>query len=155
MEKKNKPVKVKKTTGEKKYLIEGTNQFIQTVKSPALLLEFVSESLWWMDLLNKEEKTFADSFNSILVIQNIIGPWFAGGPDVVEKIADGLKEIESRSGSQGFNNYISNLIQGLGISSKNGIYSDIDRYLATISAMIRLGLSIREYEDSLDKRNAA
>ncbi len=151
MKKTNTKDQVRKITTENKHLIEGAKLLIREVKTPAALLEFMLEGLWWIEQFDNKYKLETDNFNSRLIIENIVQPWFAGGDDIVVEIAKGLRQIQGSIGSGYYEEYLSKLVQAFGVSLKEGIYLDTEKYLLTLNALIELSFSIRDYEDDRNK----
>jgi hypothetical protein len=129
-----------------KYLIEGANLLITEIKKPSVLLDFMFESFWWLDQLDKEYNIESDHFLERQFYQLVLQPWFAGGKDVACNIAAGLEAVRDAVGSEGYEKYLSRLIQGFGINCKEGIYTDSDQYLNVISTLLKLSFFIQQYE---------
>ena len=138
---------------QSKHLTEGATLLMETIKTPAKLLNFLVESLWWMDEFRIENKEVPESFEPRIIIEHIVQPWFAGGENVKEKIAEGIHNVRDCIGAEGYREYISKMVQAFGLNIKTGIYNNVDKFLQPMSTMIKLSLMIDAYELELFKKN--
>lgn len=144
MKKTNKQV-LANTIGSKQYSIKGANLLITEIKTPAPLLHFLNESLWWVQQFDEDRKTQPDNFDLRMIIENIVQPWVSGGNDV-HKIAKGLEELVGAIGYEGYENFLSKTIQAFGLNIKEGLYVDIDSYLRIIGTLMKLCSFMSDYE---------
>lgn len=138
------------TPGLNKNLIEAAEFLITEIKTPAALLDFIFESFYWMEEFEKELSRKPNTFSARLFFKEVLQPWFAGGKDVVEKTAMGLREVLDMIGDEGYDEFLSELIQAFGIDQKQGVNVDEpDKYLKIIGTMLKLSPFIQSYEYDL------
>src|SRR5690242_2547925 len=85
-----------------KNLIEAAELLITEIKTPAALLDFMFESFYWMEEFEKELSRKPNTFSARFFFKEVLQPWFAGGKDVVEKTAMGLREVLDMIGDEGY-----------------------------------------------------
>lgn len=142
------------TTELNKNLIEGAELLITEIKTPAALLDFMFESSYWMEEFEKELRRKPCTFSARNFFKVVLQPWFAGGKNVIEKIAMGLHELTDAIGSEGYDKFLSELIQAFGITKKQGFYvDDSDKYLNIIGTMLKLSPFIQSYEYDLREQS--
>ena len=142
-----------KTPGVNKNLAEGAELLVREINAPADLLEFMFEGLYWLEEFEKELRRKPCTFSARKFFKEVLQPWVAGGKDVVEKIAMGLHELTDAIGSEGYDKFLSELIQAFGITQKQGFYvDDSDKYLNIIGTMLKLSPFIQSYEYDLSEQ---
>ena len=126
----------------KRHLIEAAGVLMKVVKTPANLLEFMSESLQWFEYIEGKDLYY----DTRMIIDCIIQPWFADTINPINKIADGIQQIADETGYREYAIFFSRLVQSFAIDLKNGIPGDFDKHLLTIKAFNQVGQYIWEYE---------
>lgn len=84
------------------HLLQASKIITDFFKTPANLLEFLSQTIWRIDNYRINEEVYSRDVNSYLenlLIDRIVQPWLKNEADVQVKIAEGLKAINEYYGS--------------------------------------------------------
>lgn len=134
-----------------RHLIEGASLLMKGFKTPSLFLEFLNESLFWVEHFNRDRKVNESVFFIKRMIEETIQPWIKNGPDVTHEITKGLREIHRDSGHEGYLKEVSILLQGFAISCGDSPYFDSNKYLLSFDILYRISFCLNSYEWDLDK----
>jgi hypothetical protein len=106
--------KERKVLAARHHLLDAANQLVEKMGTPTEFLLFCTEAINWMTYYMREMKKFEmkddHHYTAIVIIENIIPAWYAGGPDVLERIADGIQEVHQYCGDEGFKDMINSII---------------------------------------------
>ena len=94
--KKNKLNQPKSSSEVSKHLINGVTAIMITMETPTNFLNFLSEGIMWIDSYRRVAKRYEkneDSYLLVVIIQEVVIPWFAGGNDCSTIMAKGLKTV--------------------------------------------------------------
>jgi len=100
------------------FFLRAAERLVEKMKSPAAFLLFLTDALNWLHMYTvKQQKYSRDEDNHytlIVMVENIIVPWFAGGPDVISNIAKGIGEVYQFCGDDGMRGVNNDVIVGFG-----------------------------------------
>lgn len=144
-----KTTKTQKNESMQKPLIEGANILMKEFKTPDSFLEFLNESLFWVEHFNRATKANESAFFIKLMIENIIQPWIKNGSNAMHEIAKGLGEIYSGFGDEGYLEEVSILLRGFAISCKDSPYFDTKKYLLSFNILYEISFCLRAYGDKI------
>jgi len=129
------------------HFLEGANILVKEFKTPAKFLDFLTEALSWVQEEGVASNIVSDkTFFIRVVVKEVLQQWMIPG-DVNKNVASGLKEVFSAVGDDGYNDDVALIIQGFGLSMKNGIYPEgaTDDYLLAINTMLKIGRCLSNY----------
>jgi len=144
----------KKTTpiqtneNSERHLIDGAKVLMAAFKTPANLLDFLTHSLYWMDLYNDKNKGDKISSSFIkLCISELVLPWLKNEDEARKAIISGLKELQDFFGFEECQKNLSSLMLGLTIELEEPEDSDfIKKYFLMFATMYEIAGFISEYE---------
>lgn len=142
---------IQKDQSPKKNLIKGATSILKGFETPVILLEFLTQSLYWMDLYNKKNKgNTMDSYFLKTIIGEIAIPWLKNDANAQKLIARGLEDLHDIYGCEEYHKYLSAITQGFTIYLEDQICYDLKRkYFLMLATMFEVGDCIACYEMEL------
>jgi hypothetical protein len=143
-----------KKTNNLQHLRAGAEQLIAKMKSPSAFLCFLTDTLNWLrqyDVQKRKNKVGDDQhFTAIVLIEEVVIPWFAGGPDIVENVASGIEKVHQYCGAEGFRELTNAIEVSRGFYSEGSDWTSAGQreYNNNMSAMIDILCAMEEYEAS-------
>lgn len=144
--------KERKVLAARHHLLSAANRLVANMGTPTAFLLFCTDAINWMTNYMIEMKKFDREddhhYTAIVMIENIIPAWFAGGPDVVERIADGIKGVYQYCGNEGVRLMINSIIVGHGKYSEGIDWTSgwIMEHSAHMGALGEFLASLEQYD---------
>lgn len=132
-------------------LIEGAKILMKGFETSGLFLEFLSEALFWVEHFNNDRKANESAFFLKRMIEEVVQPWIKNGSNVRNEIAEGLQQICTDSGYEGYLEEVSILLQGFAISCKESPYFETKKYLLAFDVLYEVSFCLRAYEYEINK----
>ena len=142
-----------------KSLIEGAESIIKNMESPALFLSFLCDAISWVDSSRRINKHYSDDVDSwfmCLMIEEVTQPWFAGGKDSVEKMAEGLGNVFGYFGSDACFTNLAVITESFGsyLTGINPCPDFLNRSVSGIKALAEVCNSLADHENNSKKIKA-
>ncbi len=133
-------------------IMKGAEDFIETIKSPVVLINFCNEAMYWITVYgNKEEER--DHISAVLchhfIIRDIAIPWLKSENQLpnVQEVACAIDEIHSRDFSEGFEDCKKRLWKAyLGFIREVGPGENDEVIIAGFSAFEAIAKALRDHE---------
>lgn len=132
--------------------LQAAEQLVAKMKSPAAFLLFLTDALNWLHMHGVQNKKYdrnEDShYNLIVIVENVVIPWFGGGPDMIENIAKGIGEVNDFAGDEGMRRLSNNIIVGFGNYAQGMDFTSMGlrEYSTAQSALIDMLDAMEEYD---------
>jgi hypothetical protein len=146
-----KTIQIQKSETPERHLLAGANTLMKEFKTPAIFLEFLTQSLYWMDLYNnKNKEAKIDSYFIKMMLTEIVQPWLKNGAEATKEIEIGIKDLQDFCGYKGYHKYISSIILGFTIELADTMdYDSRRKYFLMFNTMYEIGDFITAYEMDL------
>lgn len=141
--------KIQNNEAINEHLIEGANFIVNSFKTPSAFLEFLNESLFWIENFNQDRQTNESTFFIKKMIESVIQPWIKNGPNLINDIATGLHGIYREAGHEGYLKEVSILLQGFAIFCRDSPYFDTKTYLLSFETFYGISFYLNSYDEDL------
>lgn len=144
--------KERKCLAARHHLLGAANALVAKMETPTAFLLFCTDAINYMTHYMIEMKKFSRQddhhYTAIVMIENIIPAWYAGGADVMERIADGIHEVYDFCGDEGFRHMVNSIIVGHGKYSEvmDWTSKGIDEYTRRMGALSLLLDAMEQYD---------
>jgi len=145
----------KPTENPESALTECADFIMNSFNSPSCFLEFLNESLFWVESFNRGREVNESVFFVNRMIENVILPWIKGTETVRNNIVAGLGEIYKDAGYEGYLKEVSTLLQGFAIFCGESPYFDTKKHLLSFDNLFGISFYIGAHNDELNKKQKA
>lgn len=152
--------KVVKKITPNKHLVAAANLIVKEFKTPANLLEFLTNSFNWVEEYSFEREEEGKSINpdtyfTQLLIRRVLRPWLDGGQSVISNIAIGLEGVNYLLEMDEYLNRLSLILKGFATSLSCGPLDneEMKRYLLAFNTMFEITNNFYEYRAGLKEKN--